>query len=443
MINFLFERTPIKFFAQSFWRDEAFTYLLSKQSIISMLVYTAKDYNPPLYYLIVHFWMMIFGSSEIALRLFSLISYCGIIYVAHLILINILEIPTRRSYVYLLVFFCNPALVYYAYEARMYTMFAFLATASFYTLYTKNRKWYLITTTLGLYSHYFMVLVVASQWLYIILTSLKSKDLMARLKDMTIPFLLFAPWVLFVIFQFQGYSKGFWIMPPKLSDILYVPASLYTAYEVVYGFFPLNKAGYAPFVIALSAVITGIVAFGITKAMKDRTKTKKAAFMFICWSLVPGLLMFIVSFYKPLFLPRYLLFTTPGLLLLILYAIDRMPRAAGLIVMTVLLGMTLYFQQMQIKHYTKADLGRTIREIRAMASKNDVIYVTDELRFQVAQYYFGDDHVYIYNKKYEDIPWYIGKVLIPQNRVTTSLPIFPVKAFILTDDTHYEIRSIR
>lgn len=81
MINYLFTKTPLLFFAQSFWRDEAFTYFLAKENVFKITSLTAKDFNPPLYYLIIHFWMKIFGTSEITLRLFSLIFFWATIYV--------------------------------------------------------------------------------------------------------------------------------------------------------------------------------------------------------------------------------------------------------------------------------------------------------------------------------------------------------------------------
>ncbi|PIW73452.1 hypothetical protein CO005_01355, partial [Candidatus Roizmanbacteria bacterium CG_4_8_14_3_um_filter_34_9] len=68
MLNFLFTKTPLFFLTQPFWRDEAFSYFMAKKNIFEMLLLTAKDFNPPLYYFILHFWMNIFGSSEIALR---------------------------------------------------------------------------------------------------------------------------------------------------------------------------------------------------------------------------------------------------------------------------------------------------------------------------------------------------------------------------------------
>ena len=65
MLNFIFTKTPLFFLTQSFWRDEAFSYFMAKKNISEIIFLTAKDFNPPLYYSILHFWIKIFGGSEI------------------------------------------------------------------------------------------------------------------------------------------------------------------------------------------------------------------------------------------------------------------------------------------------------------------------------------------------------------------------------------------
>ena len=127
---FIYTFTPLRFFIQSFWRDEAFSYLLAKQNILSILILTAKDYNPPLYYLLLHMWIGVFGPSEIALRTLSLLFFFGTLYVVSLFLNNIFKISVKKTLFYLLLFVLNPLLHYYAFEARMYTLFAFFITLS-------------------------------------------------------------------------------------------------------------------------------------------------------------------------------------------------------------------------------------------------------------------------------------------------------------------------
>src|SRR3989339_1180240 len=145
MLNFIFTKTHLFFFTQSFWRDEAFSYFMAKKNVSEIIFLTAKDFNPPLYYLILHFWIKIFGGSEIALRSLSIIFFWATIYVAFLFLNDIFKIKLKKSFFYLIFFIVNPLLLYYAFEARMYTMFAFFASLSYYAFFKKDYRLYLLS----------------------------------------------------------------------------------------------------------------------------------------------------------------------------------------------------------------------------------------------------------------------------------------------------------
>ncbi len=58
---------------QSLWDDEAFSVWISKLSVPQMVQITAADVHPPLYYYLLHYWTIIFGTSESALRLVSVL----------------------------------------------------------------------------------------------------------------------------------------------------------------------------------------------------------------------------------------------------------------------------------------------------------------------------------------------------------------------------------
>jgi len=72
MLNFLTHYTPLFYLVQSLWRDEAFSILLSERS---PLWFITKVFDPPLYYILLHYWMKIFGESEIATRSLSILGF--------------------------------------------------------------------------------------------------------------------------------------------------------------------------------------------------------------------------------------------------------------------------------------------------------------------------------------------------------------------------------
>ncbi len=171
MLNFIFTYTPLHYFVQSFWRDEAFSYLLAKQNILQIIFLSAKDFSPPLYFILLKFWMSILGSSEVALRSFSFVMFAATFYIFYLFLLDILKIKTKWIYFYLFLFLLNPFLNYYAFETRMYILFAFFGLLSYYSFWRRRSQLYLLSSLAGLYSHYFMILVIFTQGLFIFFTN--------------------------------------------------------------------------------------------------------------------------------------------------------------------------------------------------------------------------------------------------------------------------------
>lgn len=442
MMNYLFQETPLKLFVQSFWRDESFSYLVARQNIFDLISSTAKDFNPPLYYLILKMWMFIFGTSEIALRSLSFVFFMGTLYILYLIMTEIIHLSGKKSVLYLLLFIYNPILIYYAFEARMYSMLAFFATLSFYAYYRRKMTLHAIATTLGIYTHYFMFFVLLVQGLHALLYERTKPHFIYLLKRLSLPVVFFIPWVLVLISQKRTFADSFWIPKVTLSEILMVPGQLYTGYEKDLGFLKLNNLELPALLVLLSILITVVTIFGYIKSRIDSKESVYHLFtFFLLWAFVPTIIVFVLSFFRSYFLPRYLIFTVPGILLLLIMSLEHMKLLARIFFIIALIFMTHNYRTDMLKYRLKSNVARTIKEIRALAKKDDVLYVTNELDFFNAQYYFYPDRVFIYHKSYDEVPSFTGKVLMPKEKFVVNLPIYPKKAFVLTDDDHYEIRS--
>ena len=61
------QATNVKFFTEGLWCDEAFSWAIASKGS-ALLALTARDFNPPLYYLVLNGWMTIAGTSEMAMR---------------------------------------------------------------------------------------------------------------------------------------------------------------------------------------------------------------------------------------------------------------------------------------------------------------------------------------------------------------------------------------
>lgn len=426
MLSFLFIHTPLYFFTESFWRDEAFTYLLAKKNIADLLVLTAKDFNPPLYYALVHFWIKVFGSSEIALRSISLLFYWLTIYCVYLFLVNILKTQSKRIWIYLLLAAINPIILYYAFEARMYTMLAFFATLSFYAFLRKNYRLFFIATVLGLYTHYFMLFVLFIQLIY-----QPRKQVFSYLA----PFFLFIPWLLFVLRVKDFGSQAFWIAKASPQMFVQLIGTVYTGYDGGLRF-------YHTMITPLSLGLTFFLGAGIWY-LKKAGVDKKLLICFCLWGIGIPLFTALISFFKPIFFPRYLIFSSVGLLILYIFILEHLPSKIRMVILLALFLITINFHTQQVANRKKSDLRRLLREIKYIAKPGDSVYVTSELDYFVAQYYFDENRVYVYGKDYDTIPDYVGKILMPREKFVSALPVYPKKAFVLVSDSEYMIYSIQ
>lgn len=439
MLNWIFTNTPLHYFVQSFWRDEAFSYLLAKRSFLDILILSARDFSPPLYYLLLHFWLKIFGMSEVALRSFSFLTFAAVGYLFYLFLTEIFKIKAKWAYVYLLLFLLNPFLNYYAFEARMYLLFALFATLSFYYLYQFRPIKYFAVTILGLLTHYFMFFALLSQVVYALTArSYKERDKIFQLRTILQPVLVFIPWLIFV-FAEHKFDGQFWIERPLLKTLLQIPAIMYVGYEI-------NLNFYQKWLLPLSLFLLVIIVYGVWKITRKKytvsTKEKRdLLYLLLSWSFVPAALTYLISFIYPLFLPRYLIFSGVGILLLLVFLLEQIDKRTRWIFFIALLALTLHYNLIQVYTRTKGPVNSAVREIKSQMKSGDLLYVTSELNFHPAEYYLDEKRVFIYGKAYEEIPQFVGKILITKDKMTTSLPIYPHKAFILKDDLTYDIQS--
>lgn len=433
-MEFLFTQTPLHYFVQSFWRDEAFSYLLAKKTIAEIIPLTARDFSPPFYYLILHIWINFFGKSEIALRSLSFIFYWVLVYGAYMFMRDIFKIPYKRSLLYLILFIGNPIFIYYAFEVRMYIMFAALSLFSYYAFYTKKKKLYIAVTIAGLFTHYFMVFVVFTHCIFMLL---EKKTWRENLKMVIIPGLIFLSWLIYTFVKKPIAQEAFWILKPQVRDILYLPATLLTGYEKDFGFLQFTYGFIVPLLL-ISATFTLALFFGIRQG---KEKDKPLLVYLLLWAFLPAVIIFIASWIKPLYLARYLIFSSAGILLIFIYALDHMNVRMRAVFFALLVLLLSGYQNMEVQKRTKADFSKTFKEIHALATPRDVIYVTSELDYHTAQYYFDEKRVFIYNKPYGEIPVYVGKVLIPEEAVVTAIPIYPQRAFIVDSYGTYTIKS--
>lgn len=115
------------------WLDETFSIWLASQDLPDMLHWIARlDGHPPLYYLLLHAWIAFQGDSAYYVRSLSALFGTAAIPVLYLTGKRISGVGMGLVAAVLLAF--SPFNIYYAQEARMYTLLTFNAAVAIYAL---------------------------------------------------------------------------------------------------------------------------------------------------------------------------------------------------------------------------------------------------------------------------------------------------------------------
>jgi hypothetical protein len=255
--------TVLRFYAPTpLWLDETISVNISRLPLGQIPTALSHDGAPPLYYVMLHYWMLAFGQGDFAVRAMS-----GLTSVATLPLFWYAGRRLGGIRVAWLTFFLaitSPFAIYYATSTRMYSLMVlwcllgFLAIVRALEAPTRGRLVALGLCAAGmLYTHYWALylVTVAGGWLlYQIWRNRRGLPVAADPVALRRCFvamvggsLLFAPWAPF--FVFQTFHTGTpWIAPAGVSDLLNV-----------FGDF----AGSGPWADLLAFLYFGLIILGI------------------------------------------------------------------------------------------------------------------------------------------------------------------------------------
>lgn len=317
----------------SIWHDEGFTMFLIDRSPSEIIDATARDVHPPLHYLFLHYWVMIFGHSEAAARGLSAVFGLGTVALAYGIMRRL--IGREAGLLAALFVSLAPFLVRYSQEARMYGQVAFFAALSTYAFVrgTQERLWrwwalYALSLAAAVYTQYYGVLVVAGHATYagvrLIWPEAKAKrrDRIRELAGFSVGVvsgvLLFLPWVPVLLEQVSRVSGSYWIQQSWMT--------VHTIPSTIYEFFwydhldRFRLTGYLHEIpLLLMAAVTGWALW------RFRGRWRENVFLLALF-LGPMLIIFAYSKLRtPVYQDRYFPFAAVGFyLLLVLWA--RAPK---------------------------------------------------------------------------------------------------------------------
>lgn len=214
--------------SQSLWGDEGFTLWISRLSPSQIWQAVQSDTSPPLYYLLLHFWIHWFGISETSLRGMSAFFETLSIPIFYLLAKKMLS--DKKAVVVAMALFALCAFqVEYAREARFYGLLLFLSLGSVYSaiLFLERRSvssfcCLVLCLSAGLYTHnmmFFYLPGIALLWLIYPSDRSLRQRLMSGSLCAAMVLLSYSPWLPGLRRQAQMVEKSFWVSRPTVENV--------------------------------------------------------------------------------------------------------------------------------------------------------------------------------------------------------------------------------
>jgi mannosyltransferase len=385
---------------ESLWVDEIYSFRQAIKSVEQIIANAPADVHPPVYYVLLHFWALFFGTTEVGLR-----SLSAVFGVAALPLMYVLgrEMYSQRVGLYAaLLLALSHFHIHYSQEARNYAyavlvvilgMIGFVRyvkqfdSQSVPVLSWKLLAFFLLGNTLILYSHFFALFVIAAQNVLVLSFALVRRDVFRRmwkswLALQSLLLLLFVPWMEILYLQIRAVKSGFWIDPPNLMTL----AETIIEYA--------GSLSAAVVILPLSVLVVVYVRKRLVTIQDDNAQDKPESVfiahvqfdyrlaLLLLWLVLPIMIPFIRSLYStPIYYVKYTIPALPALLLLVAKGLDvfdtevRWMRwiVGGIIV--ALCCIALRDNRNDWNSLEKEVWKESTRFLNSTAARNDAIFV--------------------------------------------------------------------
>lgn len=317
-------RVSLLFFRGTLWFDELFSiHFSSLPSWAETWRYWTLETNPPLYTFILRFWLKLGDpANPFFTRTPALIF--GLLGVSALYALGKKMFSPRVGLWATLLFSLSGIHIFTSSETRAYTLFALLAILSSYFFYrliinreSRRSLWalYTVITILLLYSHLTAVVMVAAQFLILILRQPEPVIKKHWWTSQIIAGLAWLPWLVpWLTSKFNPQIAGGWFFDANLFGNANIFSLLTTAYFVD------NIGGKFIYTLVMLFIVLGIILLAkrLTDKMLDQ-ETKASLIYLTLWAGLPILATSLLG----VFVPKYVLFAYPALYLLAGWLIDQ------------------------------------------------------------------------------------------------------------------------
>jgi mannosyltransferase len=365
-----------RYISGQYWMDEALTVGISSHPLAAIPGILRHDGSPPLFYVLLHGWMTLFGAGEPATHALSL-------------LIALLTVPVglwagwslfgrRAGYMTAILFAFSSFLTEYGQETRMYALMGLLgliATAAYLHAFVFRRRGYLIVFALAqaamLYTHAWGIFYGIGSALALIPIWRASEDRRGIVRDGLMAFVgagvLFLPWLPTFLYQ-ATHTAAPWDSSPRFG----VPVQL-----------SRDLLGGDRVTVAL--LITAVIGlWDLGRRANRRSKEATMVWALIALPVITLLFAWLASQITPAWVSRYFAPTLGPLLLLAAFGASR-ARVVGIVA----IGASVVFlaNPASFAPAYKSDVRDIGGEMSRLVHPGDLVIMTQPEQVPLAWYY--------------------------------------------------------
>ncbi len=310
--------------APSLWFDEAYSIFVAEQPVSAILArLRSEDVHPPLYYSVLHFWIVAFGTSEASVRFPSVLAGGALVLLTFLLgtrLVNRTVALLAATVVAI-----SPFHLQASRDARMYALLAMFAAAASYALVraceTGQRRYWLLyaaCSVLGLYTHYFASTVVLAHGFVVL--HRERRYFWHWVVAVVAILLLSAPLGPMVRDQLLHVKAAQQVRPPFTPGVLVDLTALLAFGGHVLGMGTyFTRSG-----LPLEVKVLPLVPFVLLLVVGGRNVRPRARAVLLAYLAIPVVVAGVVSLWVNIFYERYFSFVLPAYALLLAAGVSRL-----------------------------------------------------------------------------------------------------------------------
>ncbi len=379
-----------------------------------------SNVHVPLYHSMLFVWVRAFGDQPWVLRLPSVILGTACIPLLYVVAKRI--VGERAALVTAAVGSASPFWVWHSDEARMYPLLVFMVLASMVLLFRaleRGGTWrwavFALVTGIGLYSHYFALLMIPVQFVYLIAYGVPRRKILHWFGAMVVVGLMFLPWVIgLYVLRVEAVGAS------SLTSAIRLPGESYSFFGVVFGFIyfllvflmgyaeGLNGVGVITVLSVMLAASWPLVAMRGAMSRRLNRRLRLAIIFLPIWLVLTVGLVFLLNIWKPgIWVERYLIVASPAVFMLFAVVLAQVirRRMLALVIVFVVLSAVTIAQNFTLSNPAAEDWRAVTALVANHWSPNDAVIVLPGYDATPFQYYFNPGRdLYGFFQNYLNLP---------------------------------------